>query len=305
MRPSFRHVKDVVMLPAHGLLKAALPFPRFWHCCLRAAAAAGRGYYRLPGSHVRLTLRDFCRSTGHRDPGAIFRQFLANMVHTGRNFATLMREGGDPLAAMAEFDPLCAARLATVRERYGAAILVLPHCAGSLLPVARLGRTFPTVLLVRESASQTRSRLTAQYYARLGPEILAVRRLDPVVVARRLVKLLKQKKIVIGTTDRPAGPERGRVAVRMFDQPVWLPDWPARFSAQLQVPILPTYVRMCGGQAVMMCGEPYVAVDIASGTQRWAEYFESCFRAYPADWVLLYDKRWAAIFRTAATGASR
>lgn len=300
MRPSFRRVKDFTMLPMHALLKATLPFPACWNFCLHTMALAGKGYYRLPGNHIRKALRNFCQSTGREDPDEIFAQLIENMLCACRHYSTLMRDGAEKLVPASELDPDCAARLAAARERYGGAILVLPHCVGAILPAIRLARAMPTVLLVREPVSEARSRMTMEYYARLGTELLAVRRLDPVVVARRLFRALKQKKLVIGTTDRAGGPGSDRVEIKMFGQPVWLADWPARFSAQLQAPILPAYVRMQGERAVLMCDEPYVATDIAGGTQRWATYFESCFRAYPADWLLLYDKRWAAVLRAAA-----
>ena len=133
-----------------------------------------------------------------------------------------------------------------------------------------------------------------RYFDKLGPELLFVRRTDPAIVARSILRALHEKKFVIGTTDL-ARNRPDTVEVKFFGQGVSLPAWPARFSARRKMPIMPGYIRVSGGRIVLSCDEPYIEPDAAVATQRWAAYFEKSIRESPADWVFMLDKHWSSV----------
>ena len=304
MRLRFRAIKDVVVLPLHGFGKMSLYLPEW---VLNAIAAGlgwiGKAYYFMPGSHARRTVRNLCRVIGRSDPRATYFRLMDNLTCAAKAFGRLMRAGPDALAEMTDFD---GAALATCREAWeksGGAIFVVPHCVGSVLSAARFGKEFPSMMLVRESKSRRRGRIMRQYFEKLGPELLFVRRADPVSLARSILNSLRARKFVVGTTDL-ARCTRDTIAVEMFGERVRMPDWPARFAAKRKVPIVPGYVHIVNGRILMITGEPYLEEDLTASTQRWARFFEENIRAYPSDWIFMLDKRWSRILAAAAKNAA-
>ena len=272
--------------------------------CLLAGFTYGLGllmksWYFAPRSHVRRTARNFCRLTERADPRKLYFQLIDNVVRSCRLFGQLMRHGPDAVADQTDFAETSLAICHEAFEKAGTAIFVVPHCAGSVLSAARLGKEFPTVILARESKSPRRSRIMLKYLEKLGPELLQVRRSDPTSIARGILRAFRSGQFVVGTTDL-ARRKADTLEVEMFGKSVWVPDWPARFSARRGVPIIPGYVHMENGRIRMIAGEPFVEKDVSVATQRWASFFEENIRRYPEDWLFMFDKRWARVLAEAA-----
>ena len=251
MRIRFRHVKDVAIHPTHWLVRGGGLLPEsLRRLYFRSFGLLGKAYYFTPYNHARRTMDNFCRMTGRSDSQEVYFRMVDNLLFVASAFGRLMSDGTDSVADMVAFDEPSVARTEAVRAKYGAGILLVPHCAASVLSAAGFGRRYPALVLVRESRSMRRHLLMRRYFDKLGPELLFVRRTDPGVVARGILRALHQKKFVIGTTDLARnGPDT--VEVKFFGQPVPLPAWPARFSARRKIPILPGYIRVTGGRIVL------------------------------------------------------
>jgi lauroyl/myristoyl acyltransferase len=300
MRIRFRWIKDVGVRPVHWLIRAGGLLPEWLRRpYFKSFGLLGKAYYFMPYNHARRAVGNFCRVTGRSDSRRIYFQIVDNLLFAASGFGRLMSDGTDAVAEMVRFDEASAARMEAVRAQYGAGILLVPHCAASVLSAAGFGKRFPSLVLVRESQSMSRSRLLRRYFEKLGPELLFVRRADPAVVARSILRALHDKKFVIGTTDL-ARNSSDTIEVKFFGQGVPLPAWPARFSARRKIPIMPGYIRVSGGRIVLSCDEPYIEPDAAVATQRWARYFEKSIRESPADWVFMLDKHWSSVISKAA-----
>jgi len=299
MRVSFRKVKDVAAPPAHLMMKCLARMPESAQRALLGSAArlAGCSYF-LPRSHVRRTVEDLCAVIGRSDPLWVTQKLFDNLACVARLVATLLREGSEAVAGAVEFEPGSMERVLRVRERYGGGILLVPHCAGSVLSVARAALLFPVVVMARESKSPRRRRILRSYFEKLAPEMIEVRRTPPATVARRILKALKEGKLIIGTTDLIRKTD-DTIEATVFGQRAWFPAWPARFSARREAPLLPAYCCIRGGRIVLVCGEPYLEKDLTAATQRWVSYFERCIRRYPEDWPFMFEKRWSRLLAAA------
>jgi lauroyl/myristoyl acyltransferase len=300
MRIPFRRVKDVFALPVHWVLMALGPLPEaVQYGLLSGLALPVAAYYFSPGSHARRTLANFCRLTATSDPYAIYSHMVRNAIHAAVAFGQLMKRGPAAIVERCAFAPELQTQCDAIVAANGAAIVVMPHCVGSMLSAAAFARRYPTVVLVREPRSQFRSRLVRQYFDKLETEIVFVRRMGPSTVARAILRALHDHKFVVGTTDT-ARRTADTIEVRMFGQRVPLAAWPARFAARRHFPIVPCYARMDGRRIVLTAGEAYLEEDPTVSTQRWASHFEQSIRESPRDWLLMFDKHWARIFAAAA-----
>jgi len=300
MRIHFRRVKDVSIVPLHAFLRLSLHLPAWvLHAFAGGLGLMGRAYCLVPANHICRTVDDLCRVIGRSDGRAVRRQFMDNVVDAIQAYGRFVRSGPDALAEATFFDEPSLKRCRRAWERCGGAICVVPHCVGSVLSAVRFGREFPSLLLVRESRSERRSRIMQWYFERLGPEMLYVRRASPTAVTRSILKAFREGKFIVGTTDL-ARRRPDTIEVEMFGQRVSLPDWPARFAARRKVPIVPGYTRMVDGRIMMILGEPYRAKDPIIATQRWASFFEAQIRKSPADWLFMLEKRWSRLLAAAA-----
>ena len=299
MRVRFRRVKDWTARPLHWAMRGAAPLPRpVRRVIFGGVGLVMKGYYFAPGSHVRRTLGNLCRVIGRDDPWRIYSEMMGKVGLAMDAFGQLLRRGPEALAATAGFDEAGMRCFSEAYERYGGAIVVVPHCVGSVLSAAAFGRAFPTVLLVRESRSATRGALVRQYLERLGPELVFVRGSRPETVARHILRALRAGKLIVGTTDLVR--DRGdTVEAAVFGERGRLPAWPARFAARRGVPVIPAYVRIEDGRVVTTGGEAYLEDDLEVSTQRWWDFFEGCIGKYPSEWIFMFEKRWARILAQA------
>lgn len=299
MRIRFRRVKDIVTVPVDRFIRATAAWPRLQRTTFGALGLLMKAGYFVPGSHLRRTTRDFCRATGQANPRAICFGLIDNGMRAIATFGRLHRSGAEAIAEQVTLDDACIARIEKARAQFGTVIVVVPHCAGSVLSAAGIGRRYPTVVLVRESKSPHRSAILRQYFDKLGTDLFFVRRTDPTVVARGILRALHDRKLVVGTTDLLRKTD-DTVEATMFGRRVTLPAWPARFSARRKVPILPAYIRMEQGRIVLVSGEAYIDDDLTAATQRWADFFERNIRQSPTDWMFMFDKRWSQVLANAA-----
>ena len=299
MRVSFRRVKDVAARPVHWAVKclARMPGPA-QRAVLGAATRLAECSYFVPGSHVRKSVENLCAVSGRADPLWVAQKMFGNVGRVLQLYALLLREGSESVARHVEVMAESLRRVERVREEYGTGILLVPHCTGGVLSVALVARILPVVVMVRESKSPRRWEILREYFGRLAPEVIEVRSTPPAVVARRILLALRERKLIIGTTDLIRKTE-DTVEVKVFGQSAWMPGWPARFAARRKVPLIPAYCRVCDGRVVLMCDEPYLASDVTLATQRWASYFEGCFRRYPEDWPFMLEKRWSRLLAAA------
>lgn len=302
MKDRFRLVKDALAFPLLAGIRMSSSVPGAQQVLFGGVSAALRFSRLVPGSHVRRTIRDYCRVVGCDDPARVFADSVRKITLLAELYGDLMRNGPERMARMAVFDPGTVETCERLKAQGKGGIFVLPHCIGS--PVAAVGfaRRFPSLLLITESRSVTRTKLTTDCFAKMGAEVAYVRRGDPAAAARSILRALHEGKFIIGTTDILRR-TRDSALVRMFGQPAHLPAWPARFSARRDVPIIPAFVYLEGERICFCIGEPYIEPDMTIATQRWADFFGLSFRRYPSEWLFLYEKRWAQLIAQAAEAA--
>ncbi len=194
---------------------------------------------------------------------------------------------------------------AILRENSGA-LLVMPHCHGSLLMVRGLAARYPTLMLIREPKNDARAAAQRRYFKHMGCEVLDVRRTHEALVARAVLKALREGKIVIGTVDRikkappadePVSRTSDNVRAMAFGKPVGIAGWPARFAERCNVPILPVMAEHSESEVVMHIGDPIKADGIVATTQSWLNTLEQFFRRYPGEWIFVYDKHWSRLLQ--------
>jgi len=301
MHISFRYVKDVTASPLHAYMRSTRFLPGWvQRMVVGAAIAPVRASFWVPGSPLRRRVENLCRLAGRSDPFWAFDTMMTNFGLAARLFGRLLHGGSDAVIRHIGFDTGASELVSRMRREHGGAIVVVPHCTGSVLSAALVGRHLPTIVMARGSKSIRRYRILQRYFERLGPDLIEVRRTPPAIVARRMLKALRQGKIVIGTTDL-IREKPDTIRVRVFGLPAHFPDWPARFSIRRKVPIIPAYVFSRDGRFLLTCGEPYLDSDMVSATQRWVSYFERCICRWPQDWPFMFEKRWARLLATAAS----
>lgn len=260
--------------------------------------------FYVPASHMRKTAIALHAAVGHSSPRQIYRDFVGGVLLFARRIEMLSNgdtETLDKLLKIPEQD-----RLDEIIKENGGALLALPHCHGALLMVRGLASRYDTLMLIREPRKDSRAEAQRRYFANMGCEVLDVRRNNEAIVARTVLKALRNGKLVIGTVDRikqpppeaePVSKERDNVRAKAFGLPVGVPGWPARFAAKCKVPILPVMVEQTAAEIVLHLGEPIVATDVLSTTQKWLSALEKFFIRFPGQWIFVYDKHWSRLLR--------
>ena len=303
MRIRFRTVKDLGIVPLHGVMLVTCHLPWLRRFLFWLAGLAGKAMYAVPGTYLRRGLRNYCAVVGRTDYRRVYMELVDKSIVAGNAFGELIRGKVDKLAAMSAMDPHCASTIARLQEQYGGAVVVLPHCPGALLSAIRFGVDCSAALLVRDSRREFRGRVNRHYFDRLGPAVIYVNRGEGGLLGatREILRTLKAGTFLLGTTDRPWKDRPDMIQVEAFGQPVWLPQWPAKFSAKTGLPILPGFMHMQpNGHITIACGEPYIADDTREATQRWMTFFETQIRESPSDWFFCFEKRWARLLAKAA-----
>tara|TARA_R110002124_G_scaffold80862_2_gene213821 strand:+ start:4491 stop:5438 length:948 start_codon:yes stop_codon:yes gene_type:complete len=266
--------------------------------------------YIVPGSYMRKTAAALCAASGQATPAAIYGQFVDGVLLFAERIELLSRGRTDTIDQMLEIPH--KDRLDSIISQHGGAIFALPHCHGALLMVRGLASRYDTLMLVREPKQEARAAAQRRYFANLGCEVLDVRRNNEAVVARTVLKALRDGKLVIGTVDRikepppenePVAKNRDTVRALAFGKPVGVAGWPARFAAKCKVPIVPVIVEQTPAAVILHLGEPIIASDVLTTTQAWLSALEQFFKQFPGQWIFVYDKHWSRLLRNRETNA--
>ncbi|MCG6883696.1 MAG: hypothetical protein LJE62_08095 [Silicimonas sp.] len=260
--------------------------------------------YRLPNSKVRATFEALARHVGRDDTTRLFRDYVRGFL-LGINRIEQVRHGHtDAIDAMFDFPE--KARLDALLEK-GGVVLAIPHTHASLAMGRGLARHYPVLALVRATQNPRRAASEHEIYENLGSEFFEVRTANPTLVARKVLKALKDGRIVIGTVDRirNAPPEDAPVEVagdlvraRAFDQPIGIAGWPARFAAKAGVPIIPVTVTQTPEKISLVLGREITPTeDPVETTQAWVSALEELLRAHPDEWIFSLDRHWSEVLR--------
>lgn len=260
--------------------------------------------YIVPGSHMRKTAVALCAACGQTSPAAIYGQFVDGVLLFAERIELLSQGRTDAIDRMLEIPR--QDRLDAIVRQHRGAIVALPHCHGALLMVRGLASRYDTLMLIREPKQEARAAAQRRYFANLGCDILDVRRSNEAVVARTVLKALRDGKLVIGAVDRireappetePVTKSRDTVRAHAFGKPVGAAGWPARFAAKCKVPIVPVIVEQTPAAVILHLGEPVAASDVLSTTQAWLSALERLFIRFPGQWIFVYDKHWSRLLR--------
>ncbi len=306
MRFSFTRFKDHTADKAYAvsnwLSRQSTPVQNVGYGILRGAFWL---IYYVPASHMRKTAIALQAAVGHATPKIIYRDFVAGVLLFAQRIEMLSNgntQAIDRLLRIPQQD-----RLDDIIKQHGGALLALPHCHGALLMVRGLAARYDVLMLIREPKKDSRAQAQRRYFANMGCEVLDVRRNNEAIVARTVLKALRNGKLVIGTVDRikqpppedePISKERDNVRAIAFGVPVGVPGWPARFAAKCKVPILPVMVEQTKTDIILHLGEPIVASDVLATTQKWLSALEQFFIRFPGQWIFVYDKHWSRVLRS-------
>lgn len=188
----------------------------------------------------------------------------------------------------------------------GGVLMVMAHCHASVAMVRALASRYPTLMLIRSTAKKSRAASQYSYYEQLGCDVVDVRSTDGGIVARAVLRALREGKIVVGVVDRiekapkpdsPVNKAKDTVRVEAFGQAIGLAGWPARFAAKCKVPVLPVTVVQTSEAMVLHISDEIEAGEMVATTQKWVDAIEAFIRRFPSDWLFVYDKHWGQILR--------
>lgn len=308
MKFSFTRFKDRVAGPVDAVAKTLGTAPRPLQIAGYAALRALLWLiYFCPRSPLRKTASALAVAVGQNNPRRIYAGFVNGLSQTAYRMELISQGRTDEIDALLRLPE--RDRLEQLATDGGGALLVMPHCHGSLVMVRALAARYPMLMLIREPKNDARAAAQRRFFNHMGCEILDVRRNSEATVARAVLKALRHGKFVIGTVDRiqnaPSVDEQvsrttDNVRVTVFGQPVGIAGWPARFAAKAKVPILPVMVEQTEDAVTLHLGEPISVGEIQATTQTWASALECFFKRFPNDWIFAYDKHWARVLNAQA-----
>ena len=264
--------------------------------------------YAIPQSKVRETFAALAHHTGAASPRRLFAGYVRGFLR-GMNRIEQVRHGRtDAVDAMLSIPD--QARLDALLKESGV-VLVIPHNHASLAMGRGLSQRYPLLALVRSTANERRAASEWDIYRNLGCEFLDVRVENPATVARKVLRALADKRVVIGTVDRirtappedaPVEASRDTVRALAFGEAVGIPGWPARFAGRGKAPIIPVASVQTEDTITAVLGNAVVPNgDLVETTQAWVSELEAQFRAYPEEWAFALDKYWSRALRDSMT----
>lgn len=288
--PSFlwlvRHTPaSVAILPARllsGLARVLYPLsrnPLRRACEATVALAAHSGY--------------------HYRTARLYKRFLGNFVAVLKNYVVLYRDGADVVAGTIHIPEDAARRIEQLRQRHNGVILAVPHNLASAFSGLKLERTWPTLLVARNSSTLTRTRIQLRFFERMGVKILMVRGGNAFELSRAMYSALSDKYVIAATLDNISS-QASSIQARIFGQTVALPSWAAKVAAKRGVPMVPVYFASEGREVTARFGEPLLSTDPQQLVQHYVRFFEQAILADPASWAYLGDKRWRRVLQAAA-----
>ena len=260
--------------------------------------------YYLPGAPLRSTAASLARAVDQGPARKLYGGFVERFLLALRRME-LLRLGKTDIIDQLLIIP-DQARLDQCLSDGNGVMMVMPHCHASVLSVRALAARYPTLMLIREPAKESRAETQRPYYTHIGCDLFDVRRNSDALVARAVLNALRQGKIVVGVVDRiketpplddPIRKSDDTVRATVFGQPAGFVGWPARFAAKCNAPILPVMIEQTDDALTMHLGEVIAPTDPVATTQSWVAGLEQLLRRFPCDWGFVYDKNWAKILR--------
>lgn len=312
MGASFTKFKDRIWFAVDGGTKRLATAPA-WVQSMGYGLVEGILYtaYIVPRSPLRGTATAFSKVVGQGPPRKLYKRFTKNFTLALRRMETLRLGRTDEIDRLLNIPEVD--RLESSLSDGKGAILVMPHCHGSVVMVRALASRYPVLMLVRGPAKEARAITQRPYYTHIGCELFDVRQSTDAQVARAVLGALKSGKIVVGVVDRikAAPPEdepvrRSDDSVRatIFEQPAGFVGWPARFAARCKVPILPVMVEQTSDDMTLHIGASIPAEDTYKTTQMWVTELEKLYLRFPTDWGFVYDKHWSRVMHHQAQALS-
>ncbi|MEP5090309.1 MAG: hypothetical protein ABJR23_12870 [Paracoccaceae bacterium] len=263
--------------------------------------------YILPGSPLRGTASDFSCAVMEGPPRRLYRGFVVRFTQALKRMELLRLGRTDEIDSLLRIPD--QARLDALLKDQSGVVLVVPHCHGSVLMVRGLAARYPTLMLMRGPAKESRAKTQRPYYAHIGCELLDVRYSSDLVVARAVIRAMRQGKIVVGIVDRiskappenaPVNKDTDTIRAVAFGQPVGFVGWPARFAEKCNAPILPAMVEQSPEALTLHIGDAIKTDCQIKTTQAYVSGLEQFCRQFPMDWGFVYDKQWARVLRGSA-----
>lgn len=260
--------------------------------------------YLMPRSNVRATYSALAIHVRDERPSRLFGNFVRGFVR-GMDRTEQVRHGfTDEIDRMLKIPD--QQRLDALLEKQGV-MLVIPHASGSLAMGCGLAKRYPALALVRATKNERRGAAEHQVYKRWDGEYIDVRHENPTMVARKVLKALNQKKLVIGTVDRisnappedaPIDSKTDTIRAKAFAEPIGVGGWPARFAQKSKAPIIPAIVDQTEDGMSLILGDTILPTcDLIETSQAWVSELEKHMRGYPDEWAFALDKHWSRVLR--------
>lgn len=260
--------------------------------------------YWIPRSPLRLGcqyMSTLCNRAGNAiAPGQILREFRAHARLMYRAYYRLYRDGWEAVIGHVELREEDRKKFQEQIERYGGAIMVVPHNWASAFSGLKFSKSFPTLLSSKNSSSIQRTKLALEFFERMDVKVLMVRGGSSVQTSRALFRALRSGHVVAATVDTVSGPNNS-VPVQIFGQTVNFPDWAARIAGAVGVPLVAVYVRCEQSRVSAVVGDPIMAESAGEAAQAYATFFEENILADPANWPFFADRKWRRVLKAAVS----
>ena len=296
-------VKSIIVPKLHWLL---LHTPTFIAMApVRLSVLLLRALYWWRRNPLRLSCEHICK-IAHRDGHAhqarqVYQQLLTNLTGAVENYFDLYDRGLDFALERVKLSSAEAAKISKLVEDHGGVLLMVPHNFGTSFAILEMNRTLPLLVVVRNSPTIERSKITVDYFSRMQVKILMVRGANPFQLTRTLFSVLKSSKAVIATVDS-LDRSKNRVEVDMFGSQIGFSPWAAKIAARMNIPIIPSYCKSRGRDLSIVLGAPLLSKDSRELIQHYARFFEQNIIEDPASWAFLGDKHWTKALRKASAG---
>lgn len=267
-----------------------------------------RALYILPGNSFRQACEDICRLAAargyHHQARRVFAQYLANVTTILNCYLLLLRYGADRVHERIDIRPADAEMVEKLRNEHGGVILNIPHNIGSAFSGMKLDRTWPTLLVARNSSTIERSKVQLAIFERMEVKVLMVRGGNPFELSRAMFSVLKKNKVVTATLDNIDNSDN-RIEVTIFNHHIGFQPWAAKIAAKMKVPMVPVFFKSKGKQFQAVFGEPLITDNIEQAVQHYVSFFERCIYEDPASWSYLADRRWRRVLHSCSQALAR
>ena len=294
-------IKAIIVPKFHWLL---LHTPRFIAMApVRLAILLLRALYWWPRNPLRLSCEHIsliAQKAGHEHQARqVYQQLLTNVFGGVENYFDLYGRGLGP--DRVQLTSADSAQVNELIKNHGGVLLMVPHNFGTSFSVLEMNKAFPFLLIVRNSPTIERTKISIDFFAHMQVSILMVRGGNPFQLTRTLFSVLKSDKAVIATVDS-LDRSKNRIEVDMFGSQIGFSPWAAKIAARMNIPIIPLYCKSRGRQLSIVLGSPLVSKDSSELIQHYVRFFEQNIIEDPASWAFLGDKNWAKALRKASAG---